>query len=187
MTTGKTPRALVLLAQGTEEMELTITVDVLRRGGVEVVVAGLDGDGPTTCARKIRIVPDMALAAVSGHFDIVVLPGGADGAKRFAASSAVGRLLREREIAGDHVAAICAAPIAFAEHDVFRGRTMTCHPSVHDVVGAHGRLTTGAVVEDGTLVTSPGPGTAFEFALALVRRLVGDEKAREIRRPMLLD
>jgi protein DJ-1 len=63
---------------------------------------------------------------------------------------------------------------------------MTCHPSVKDVVGAHGRLSEGAVVEDGQLVTSQGPGTAFAFALALVARLLGSEAAEKVREPMML-
>ena len=88
--------------------------------------------------------------------------------------------------AGRAVAAICAAPIALRTHGVFEGARMTCHPSVNEVVGAHGRLTTGAVVTDGQLITSQGPGTAFLFALAIVERLRGADVAEKVRRPMML-
>lgn len=178
-------RVLVLLAPGAEEMEVTITVDVLRRAGVDVVVAGLEGPEPVVCSRQLRIVPDVALAEATGTFDLVVLPGGAEGARRLAASEAVGRLLREREAEGSLVGAICAAPIALEKHGVFAGRRMTCHPVVRDLVFRHGQGVSEPVVEDGNLVTSPGPGATFEFALALVRRLCGDDKAREIRAPMM--
>lgn len=178
--------ALVILAKGAEEMETAIIVDVLRRGGVDVTLAGLDGPEPVLCSRGMTLVPDKALADAPGPFDVIVLPGGNEGAKRLAASGKVGALLREQERASRDVAAICAAPIALAQHDVFRGKRMTAYPSVHDVVGAHGEITQGPVVEDGHVVTSQGPGTAFAFALSLVARLTGPAKAHEVEKGMLL-
>lgn len=182
----KTPRALVILAEGAEEMEATITVDVLRRAEVEVVLAGLDGSAPVRCSRGMSIVPDKGLAEAGGDFDVIVLPGGKGGADRLASSQAVGELLRAQVTAGRTVAAICAAPIALKAHDVFKGSEMTCHPSVKDVVSEHGRLAPGTVVHDGQLVTSQGPGTAFAFALALVERLQGAEVMEKVRGPMML-
>ena len=179
-------RALVLLAQGAEEMEVTITVDVLRRGGVDVVLAGLDGDAPVRCSRGVHIVPDAALSATLGPWDVVVLPGGAEGARRLEESPAVGDLLRAQEAAGRAAAAICAAPAALAKHNVYAGRALTSHPSVHDVVSAHGELVARTVVEDHNLITSQGPGTTFAFALALVERLAGHETAQNVRKGLLL-
>jgi protein DJ-1 len=99
----------------------------------------------------------------------------------------VGALLRKRAANDELTGAICAAPGALAAHGVFGGRAMTAHPSVHPVVAAHGRLDADApVVVDGSLVTSQGPGTAFAFGLALVARLLGDDKAREVRGPLVL-
>jgi DJ-1 family protein len=183
----KTARALVILAEGAEEMEATIVIDVLRRAEVEVVVAGLDGGEPVRCSRGVRIVPDAPLAAVdAGAFDVIVLPGGKGGADRLAGSPAVGERLRAQAAASRLVAAICAAPITLAAHGVFKGKRMACHPSVDDVVAAHGELIASPVVEDGQLVTSQGPGTAFAFALALVTRLCGAEVEAQVRAPMML-
>lgn len=179
-------RALVLIAQGSEEMETTIAVDVLRRGGVEVVLAGLDGAGPVTCSRGVRIVPDVALDAAEGPFDVIVLPGGNEGARRFAESPAVGALLRAQEAAGRAAAAICAAPIALVKHNVYGDRKLTGYPTVRDALAAHGDVTAQAVVEDRGLVTSQGPGTSFAFALSLVERLAGKETADGVRKGMLL-
>ena len=92
------PKALVLLAQGAEEMEAVISIDVLRRGGIDVTVAGLDGTGPVRCSRGVVITPDVALDDVEGEFDVLVLPGGAEGAQRLAQSDQVGELLREQEL-----------------------------------------------------------------------------------------
>jgi protein DJ-1 len=186
MTNGKSPRALVILAEGAEEMEATIVVDVLRRGEVEVVLAGLAGAEPVRCSRGVRIVPDTALADVSGPFDVVILPGGMGGAERLAASPAVGEWLRKQVDEGRLVAAICAAPMALAAHGVLGGARMTCHPVVNDVISKHGRLVDEPVVEEAALVTSQGPGTAFLFALALVTRLQGAEVAARVRAPMRL-
>lgn len=179
-------RALVIVAEEAEEMEVVITVDVLRRAQVEVDVAGLEGPGVVRCSRGVKLEPDLALADARGPYDVVILPGGLGGVRRLSASAAVGALLREREASGARVAAICAAPAALVEHGVFRGRRMTSHPSAQAAVAGHGALLDDRVVVDGSLVTSQGPGTAFEFALALVRELVGEAKAQEIAPGMIL-
>ena len=179
-------RALVIIAQGSEEMETTITVDVLRRGGIDVILAALDGPAPVLCSRGVRLVPDAALADVTGPFDVIVLPGGNEGARRLSESPAVGALLRAQEAAGRATAAICAAPIALAKHAVYGGRKLTSYPSVHDVIRDHGDVVAQPVVEDRNLITSQGPGTTFAFALALVERLAGKETADNVRKGMLL-
>jgi protein DJ-1 len=179
-------RVLVVLAPGAEEMETVIVVDVLRRGELEVVLAGLDGEEPVTCSRGVTIVPDVALAQARGPFDAIVLPGGAEGARRLAASPLVARLLREQEAAQRTIGAICAAPSALARHDLGKGRRMTSHPSVREAVAAHARYEEQEVVEDGPYVTSRGPGTALAFALALVGRLTSRAQADALRAPMML-
>jgi protein DJ-1 len=186
MNVANKKRALVVLAEGAEEMEATIAIDVLRRAGVEVVVAGLDGTDPVVCSRMVRIVPDVALATASGPWDVVVLPGGAEGARRLAGSAIVGALLSDQRAAGGVVAAICAAPAALRAHGLFGGSLMTCHPSVEKAVAQHATIAPGAVVVDGNLITSRGPGTAFEFALTLVAQLVGTETADTIRQAMVV-
>ena len=181
MSAEEAPRALILLAEGAEEMEVVITVDVLRRARVDAFLAGVDGPDCVVCSRGVVLVPDGALVDAVGPWDVVVLPGGGEGTRRLALSSAVGELLAAH--AGT-VAAICAAPSALARHQIGRGAAMTCHPAVSDVVAAHARLVDAPLVEDGRFVTSRGPGTAFEFALALVRRLCGAAAADAVRGPM---
>ncbi len=179
------PRALVILAEGAEEAEAVITVDVLRRAGIETVIAAL-GEGVVQCSRKVRIASDVPLAAVTGNFDALVLPGGAEGARRLCASELVGERLKAASRDNRLVAAICAAPLAFQAHQVFAGRAMTCHPTVASRIAMHGKLEAGTVVEDGNLITSQGPGTSFQFALAIVRRVVGEPRAAEVERGLVL-
>ncbi len=184
-------KALVLLAEGAEEMEVSILVDVLRRGVVDVVLAGVAGDAAVTCSRGLRMLPDLALESLSTDdskgFHAIVMPGGAGGAAALAADVRVGELLRGQEERGALLAAICAAPLALVAHGVGRGKQMTSHPSVAAEVGEHGSWLDAAVVLDQNLMTSQGPGTSFEFALALVAELQGEEQAEALRGPMILD
>jgi protein DJ-1 len=194
MSTDKT--ALVILAPGAEEMEVSIIVDVLRRASIKVTLAGLAGSGPVTCSRGLRIVPDVALGDVAGSFDAVVLPGGARGAENLASSPLVGRHLKSQWQRGRIVAAICAAPIALLRHEIGRGLTLTSHPSVSEQLAGSYTLSKERVVESGPiasaevttppLITSQGPGTAFEFALTLVRRMLGSEVERSVAGPLIL-
>lgn len=132
-------------------------------------------------------MPDVALADVAElRFEAVVLPGGMGGAERLAASRPVGEVLRAQQQAGRLIAAICAAPIALVRHGIGEGRAMTSHPSVREPVAGHGRYREQDVVVDGDLITSRGPGTAFDFALAIAARLRGDEVAGALRAPMML-
>lgn len=186
MPATQRPRVLVPLAPGAEEMETVIIVDVLRRSGVEVILAGLEGPDPVLCSRGVTLLPDTSLSEVQGPFDMIALPGGGEGSERLARSPEIGRLLQDQQSQGRPIAAICAAPQALVAHGVAEGRQLTSHPSVRDEVSGHGVYREEAVVDDGTVVTSRGPGTAFEFALALVARLVGKERADSLRGPMVL-
>ena len=179
-------RVLVLLAAGAEEMETVITVDVLRRGGLEVTLAGVEGAGPVTCSRGVKLVPDCALDQAAGPFDLIALPGGAQGAEALAASPKVQALLREQDRRGGFIAAICAAAIALVAAGVGRGRKLTSHPVVKDRVAGFGQYQEARVVQDGNLITSRGPGTAFEFALKLIEVLAGRELAEKVAAPMIL-
>lgn len=182
---SETPTALVVLAPGAEEMEAVISIDVLRRGGIDVTVAGVAGDQPVRCSRGVVITPDVALEDVGDDFDVLVLPGGAEGARQLANSEAVGERLRSHESADKWVAAICAAPIALKSHGVFKGRRMTSHPSVRSILEDWGEYSDHPLEADGKLITSRGPGTAFPFALRVVGALTSAERMAEVRAPMM--
>ena len=186
MTASPSKRVLIPLAPGVEEMEAVILADVLRRAGIDVVLAGVDGPGPVVCSRKVRLLPDCALADCQGGFDLVLLPGGAAGARALADSAPVRELLQAQERASRLVGAICAAPIALRAAGVGQGRSLTSHPSVQGELAGFGRYLEQRVVRDGTLLTSRGPGTAFEFALACIEALLGKDAADRVAGPMLL-
>ncbi|KQS62666.1 uncharacterized protein Dere_GG22458, isoform B [Drosophila erecta] len=124
--------ALIILAPGAEEMEFTISADVLRRGKIHVTVAGLQDCEPVKCSRSVVIVPDTSLeqAVSRGDYDVLVLPGGLAGNKALMSSSAVGEVLRCQDSKGGLIAAICAAPTALAKHGIGRGKSITSHPDM---------------------------------------------------------
>jgi 4-methyl-5(b-hydroxyethyl)-thiazole monophosphate biosynthesis len=179
--------AVVILADGFEEIEAVTPIDVLRRAGVDVTTVGLTA--PTvTGAHGIEIAVDRALDALAVEPDLVVLPGGLPGATNLGASQAVVDLLRRQHAAGRMIAAICAAP-AFApvEAGILDGRRATCYPSFESRFPKTVTAVDDRVVIDGNLVTSRGPGTALDMALTLVELLVGAAEATKLRAGMLAE
>lgn len=170
---------LVPVAPGFEEIETASIVDILRRAGVRVTLAGVDGHGPVVGSREIAFVPDASLENVAKASDALVLPGGLRNAERLAADPRILRMIRERVEAGRLTAAICAAPLALDAAGVLQNIRFTCHPSVKSRL-AVGTLVDDPVVDSGVIVTSRGPGTAMAFALHLVERLKGTDKRREV-------
>ncbi|XP_031640484.1 protein dj-1beta [Contarinia nasturtii] len=181
--------ALALLANGSEEMELVITVDVLRRAGVNVTVAGVANAEPTKCSRDVVVVPDKSLQDVAKDvFDVVILPGGLGGTDEFIASPLVGEVLKAQQSSDRLIAAICAAPLALKAHEIGIGKSITSYPSVKDKLTADYKYVDDQlVVQDGKLITSRGPGTAYQFGLKIAEVLVGGDKAKQVASGMLVN
>jgi 4-methyl-5(b-hydroxyethyl)-thiazole monophosphate biosynthesis len=179
-------RVLVPLAEGFEEIEAVTIVDVLRRAGVEVVVAAL-AHSPVRGAHGIAIEADMSLDAVDGaHFDMLVLPGGQPGTAQLGAHPRVLALLREFAAAGKGIAAICAAPLVLAKAGVLEGASVTSHPSVRAQLAPARVDASSRVLRSGKIVTSQGAGTAMKFALQLAAQLSGQACADELARAMIV-
>lgn len=179
-------RVLVPLAPGFEELEAVAVIDVLRRAGVDVVVAALGGPGPVTGSHGIAIAAETNLADLRGEeFSMVVLPGGMPGAAHLRDHPELQALLARQVESGRYTAAICAAPMALGAKGRLAGKTVTSYPGYAKEF-AHARYVEDRVVVDGKVVTSRGPGTALEFALTLVERLVGADVAKKLEAGMLV-
>ena len=179
-------RVLVPLAQGCEEIEAVTVIDLLRRAGIDVVTAGLD-DEVVIASRGVRLVPDTVLADVMDEdFDMIVLPGGLSGADNLDADERVHALLKSMSDSGRFTAAICAAPRVLASAGLLDDRSATSYPGIIDAMGLDStKILEEPVVIDGKVVTSRGPGTAMDFALALIELLLGHEKRMEVEKPLV--
>jgi len=175
-------RVLVPLAEGFEEIETVTVVDLLRRAGIEVHTASLDGLR-VTGSHGITVLADLSLDAVAaGEYDMIVLPGGMPGAENLKNDARVVSLLRRFAAAGRYTAAICAAPGVLAHAGLLAERAATSFPGFLHADSAPGiRLREDAVVVDGKVVTSRGPGTAMEFGLALIGLLQGEAAMQDVR------
>ncbi len=168
--------ALIPLAQGVEELEAVTLIDLLRRAQIEVVTASLDAE-PVTGRCGTVLVADVTLdQALAREFDLIVLPGGDAGAKRLQSDARVAELLKKTAARGKHLAAICAAPKVLAAAGLLDGKRATCYPGALTAKEyPRIRLENRAVVVDGKILTSRGPGTAMDFALELIHVLRGRE------------
>ena len=167
---------LIPLAQGCEELEAVTLIDLLRRAKINVVTASLDGE-PVVASRGTVLIADVTLnEALKHEYDMVVLPGGQPGSDNLNADSRVHTLLKKMANSGKYTAAICAAPKVLATAGLLTGKRVTGFPGVldhMDLPTTH--LHTDAVVQDGKVITSRGPGTAMDFALTLIENLAGKE------------
>ena len=178
-------KVLIVLADGFEEIEAVTPIDVLRRAGLEVTTAGV-GKRKITGAHGIPIEADTEIDRYDGTPDAVVLPGGQPGADNLSKSEGVKRLLARVNGKKNLIGAICASPaVVLAPQGYLDGRKATCYPGFEGRFGSKISFSSDRVVADGNVITSRGPGSAFEFALELVERLVSPAKAAALSEVML--
>jgi len=178
-------KVIIPIADGFEEIETMTIVDVLRRAGVDVTLAGLE-NRPLKGSRQVQVVADTSLEEVKNQdFDMVVLPGGQPGVDNLRKDERVKALLQKMQSQDKLIGAICAAPLVLHDAGMIKDKKITSYP------GCEGELTesryeTTRVVTDGKMITSRGPGTAMEFSLALVDILVGAERVAELKEALLV-
>ncbi len=174
-----TKRVLVPLASGCEELEAVTIIDLLRRAGIEVVVAGLD-QGVVTASRGVRLLPDTTLDdALKQEYDMVALPGGLPGSDNLAADPRVIEVLQKMNESGRFVGAVCAAPKVLARSGVLKGKSATAYPGVLQAE-RHPMISGNPVIRDGKIITSRSAGTVMDFALELIEALTGAETRQAV-------
>ena len=178
--------AMVLLAEGFEEVEALTVVDVLRRGGVKVTVAAVGDSLEVAGAHGIRVTADALFAGASGgECDALVLPGG-PGTQQLREDARVIERVRRQKTEERHVCAICAAPLVLVDaHVLDEGQHVTCYPTcVMDLDRASAGV---PVVVDGNVITGQAPGAAMLFALVILQHLMGDPVAHKVARALVTD
>jgi len=178
---NRIPLVLVPLAQGCEELEAITITDLLTRAGINVVTAGLD-EQIVTASRGMKLVPDKQLDDVLDEaFDMIVLPGGLPGADHLNNDQRIQTIVKRLAANNKYTAAICAAPRVLATAGLLEGKRATSFPGALDQFPVNNMTyEEKAVVVDGNVVTSRGPGTAMDFTLTLIELLSGKEKRDEV-------
>lgn len=178
-------RVLVPLAEGFEEIEAVNIIDVLRRGGIEVLVASLDEKAAVKGAHNLTVLADTQITSVAVEaIDMIVLPGGWGGTLALRDDANVQRILKEMDKKGKNIGAICAAPLALHKAGVLK-HSYTCYPTIEEQIRLDGFDETKMVVEDGNVMTSRGPATAICFALQIIKKLKGKQKYSEVKSALL--
>jgi 4-methyl-5(b-hydroxyethyl)-thiazole monophosphate biosynthesis len=180
------PRATILVAPGFEEIELSTTFDVLVRCGVEVRLAGLKR-GEIEGSRGLKIKVDKTVKDVKiEETDALILPGGSPGYLNLRKEEKVKELVSKANEFGRIIAAICGGPTVLADAGVLAGKKCTVYPGLEgELEKVGGKVSKDAVVRDGNIITSRGPGTAMPFAAAVAEALVGKEVVERILKEMV--
>jgi len=177
----------VLLAEGFEEVEAVTPIDFLRRAEIDVVTAGISGKS-LTGGHAIVINADVHIGDISesaDEFDGVIIPGGMPGAQNIVDSKEASEFIKTMMESGKLVAAICAAPaVVLTPLGVIKGKKATCYPGFEEKF-TNATFEPGRVVVDGNVITSRSPGTAAEFAVAIIRYLIGDDAADYVHKRTL--
>lgn len=180
-------KSFLFLADGFEETEAVGTLDVLRRGGVEVRTVSVMGKQEVKGAHGLAVKADVLLQDMLGEEgEFLIFPGGMPGAQNLSECKELMDYLQKHFARQGKIAAICAAPaLVFGKLSLKKDIRMTCYPGFEKYLPEIAVLAEG-VVTDGNVITGRGPGYSFEFGLAIVEHLYGKERAGEVAADMLL-
>lgn len=179
-------KVILFFANGTEEVEALTALDLLRRAGADVTLAGVGGT-ELTGSHAIRITADIDASDVDSlDYDMVVVPGGMPGTLHMDDSEIVDKTLAAVNANGGFLAAICAAPLVLGKRGYLKNKKAICYPGFESYLeGA--ALSETRVCRDDNIITAAGAGVALEFALELISALYGEEKEKQIRASVLAD
>ncbi|MBN2653220.1 MAG: DJ-1/PfpI family protein [Spirochaetales bacterium] len=170
----------ILLADGFEEIEFIAPYDLLKRADNKVVTIGVTGKS-VTGGHGLLCEADLEFSEIESLPDCLVVPGGLNGAKNIANSDMANKLIAKCADEGRIVASLCASPaVVLSPLGLLDGKIATCYPGFEQEFSHSTRFSKEKVVVDGNLITSRGPGCAYDFALAIISHLNSKEKADEI-------
>lgn len=180
-------KVLVPIANGSEDIESVTIIDVLRRAGLDVVVASVHEHKQVTAARGCRLEADSLIEDVKEElFDAIVLPGGMPGAEHLRDCQVLVDMLERHDIQDKLLAAVCASPaVVFGSHGFVMDKKATCYPGFESGMTGAEVIQDRPVVQDGNILTSQGPATAMAFSLGIVAELSGFETAQKVAEGLL--
>lgn len=186
----------IFLANGFEDTEALATLDILRRGGVDVRTVSIHRDKFVTSSHKLTVVADMTYGEFKADLeldgtdesDVMIFPGGMPGTKNLAENGEIINFMRLHYAEGGTVAAICAAPgLVVSQLPSLEGKHFTCFDGFEDAPIARGGIyEKKPAVSDGNLITGRGAGCAIDFGLAILEHLKGEEVAAAVKHALML-
>ncbi len=178
-------KIVTFLANGFEESEAIIVVDILRRAGITVEMASITDNLEVVSARQIRVIADKKFSDIKAEdFDAVFLPGGGAGVKNFIASSDLSNFMKSFYNSDKIIIAICAAPTFLDKLGIIKGKNVTVFPDMIKEI-ASAKYVDEKVVVDGKLITSKGFGTAIDLGLKLVEKFVSLDASLELKKKIV--
>jgi len=174
-------KIVTFLANGFEESEAIIVVDILRRASITVEMASINENLEVISSHQIRVIADKKFNEInSKDFDAVFLPGGGGGVKNFIESASLAKVISDFYKANKTIIAICAAPTFLEKLGIIKGKNITLYPDcIKDISSA--KCINEKVVIDGQIITSQGFGTAIDLGLKLIEKFISREKALELK------
>ena len=173
------------LADGFELVEAMTPLDMLRRGGKEIITVSITDSLYVKSSNGVTVKADKLIAELNSDIpEAVILPGGMPGASNLRASEKVCEITVKAAEAGKVVAAICAAPFVLGELGLLDGKEAICYPGFEDkLIGAE--ISSKHVVTDGNIITAAGMGVALPFSYELTAVLCGKDKADAIMKSIM--
>lgn len=176
----------VHLAEGFEEIEALACVDIMRRVGIETITVSMTGQRLVKSVRNVVIEADILFEEADYKVcDMIVLPGGMPGARNLGNHKGLVSHIREFAQKNKWVAAICAAPMILGQEGLLKDRKATIFPGMEENL-INAETVYDRVVVDGNFITSQGPGTAMEFAIAIVEVLKGAKTAEKLKKDLVM-
>lgn len=177
----------LFLAEGFEETEAVVTIDILRRGYAELKTVSVSGDRAVTGAHGITVMADISINEVKkADAEAFILPGGMPGTKNLEESEEIKELLLYGHENGKLVCAICAAPSILGKYGILKGKRAVCYPGFEDYLDG-AKVYEVPVMRDGNVITSRGAGTAHLFAEEILVALKGELVAKPVIIGMLYE
>lgn len=177
-------KAVIFLADGFEEVEALAPVDILRRGGVDVTIAGVTGM-QVVSSHNVKVMADKDVKEIkTDDYDAFICPGGMPGAVNLR-DSIVTDIIKEAYGKGKIVSAICAAPMVLDKAGVLADKDFTMYPGMQNYAPSGSYKSNKFVIKDGIVITGAGPAAAFEYAFELLAELQGKEISLKVAEGML--
>lgn len=178
-------KVIVCLADGFEEVEGLMVVDLVRRVGIDLDMVSVTGNYEVTSSHDVTVKADLLFEEADfEHADMIVLPGGMPGTRNLQAHEGLQKQLLKFFQEGKMLGAICAGPTVLGCNHILEGKNACCYPGFEEeLLGA--KVNEKAVNVDGTIITSRGLGTALEFASAIVAHFKGEETAQELKQKIV--